>query len=184
MEATTRQRPAGATSTGDGEPLPGFEDEESRLAGATSQEAEVEDGKQLSGAEDEESRPRARWAGATSQEAEARPRTESHCPGPKMRNKDHQGRGNLSRGQGRPRTGNHYPGPNFGIKTTWAVVQPLGRPRQGRRATTRSRRNEHQWFGGGQAHSVCSLASRDLILDDIIHHRLPRGLILDGLLLD
>ena len=67
MEATTRQRPAGATSTGDGEPLPGAVKKEARQrpAGATS----TGDGEPLSGAEkirnqdwrgqqDEESRPR------------------------------------------------------------------------------------------------------------------------------
>ena len=38
IEATTRQRPVGATSTGDGEPLPG--PKTTGRAGATSQEVE------------------------------------------------------------------------------------------------------------------------------------------------
>ena len=67
---TTRQRPAGVTSTGDGEPLPGAVKKKEattrqRPAGATS----TGDGEPLPGAEKKEATTRQRPAGATFKEA-------------------------------------------------------------------------------------------------------------------
>ena len=91
----TQQRPAGATSTGDGEPLPGAEKKEAttqqRPAGATS----TGDGEPLPGAEKKEATTRQRPAGATSI-GDREP-----LPGPKMSYQDHRtGGGNLPGGRG------------------------------------------------------------------------------------
>ena len=113
-EATTRHRPAGATSTGGGEPLPGAEKKEAttrqRPAGATSTGGgeplhgaekalgglgKVEDGESLTAAEDEESRLRGRRG-----QPLRGPRTGSHRLEPKMSNQDH---GDGARWQGRGR---------------------------------------------------------------------------------